>query len=101
MPDSNIPYIVLFYSTSAGEDYVMESFTLVFSATVRGPICTNITILNDDIYESKESLTFNLSTIDTSVILNPAGGVMSIYDEDGEIFLDCGSQYVWDDYLCV
>ena len=64
-----------------------ESFTLVFSETVRGPICNSVTILNDNIYEFEEFLTFNLSTTDTAVNLNPAGGVMIIQDEDGELFL--------------
>ena len=64
----------------------MELFTLEFSESDRGPICNNVTILNDDIYEFEERLTFNLSTSDAAVILDPAGGVMIIRDEDSEFF---------------
>jgi hypothetical protein len=62
----------------------MESFPLVFSENVRGPICNNVTIVNDGIYESDERLTFDLSTTDSSVDLDLASGVMIINDEDGE-----------------
>ena len=71
----------------------MDSFTLVFSASVRGPICNNVVILNDNIYEFEERLTYNLSTTDASVTLDPASGVMVIQDEDSEFFsgsLVCG-----------
>jgi hypothetical protein len=64
----------------------MESFRLEFSENVRGPICNNVTIVNDGIYESDERLTFDLSTTDSSVDLDPASGVMIISDEDGESF---------------
>ena len=62
----------------------MESFTLVFSENIRGPLCNNITIVNDGIYENEERLTFDLSTTDSSVDLDPASGVMIIADEDSE-----------------
>ena len=65
----------------------MESFTLTFSVSVRGPICNNVVVLNDNIYEFEERLTYNLSTTDASVILDPAGGVMIIQDEDSEFFV--------------
>ena len=56
----------------------------MFSDSVMGPICNNVVILNDNIYEFEERLTYNLSTSDASVILDPAGGVMVIQDEDSE-----------------
>ena len=62
----------------------MESFTLVFSENIRGPLCNNVTIVNDGIYENEERLTFDLSTTDSSVDLDPASGVMIIEDEDSE-----------------
>ena len=62
----------------------MESFTLVFSENIRGPLCNNVTIVNDGIYENEERLTFDLSTTDSSVDLDPASGVMIIADEDSE-----------------
>ena len=71
----------------------------MFSETVRGPICNRVTILNDDIYEFEEFLTFNLSTTDTAVNLNPAGGIMIIQDEDGELFFSSGS--LWCVYVCI
>lgn len=64
----------------------MESFTLVFSENIRGPLCNNVTIVNDGIYENEERLTFDLSTTDSSVDLDPASGVMIIEDEDSESF---------------
>ena len=64
----------------------MESFRLVFSENIRGPLCNNVTIVNDGIYENEERLTFNLSTTDSSVDLDPASGVMIIEDEDSESF---------------
>ena len=74
-----------FPSISAGEDFVMESFILVFGETVRGPICNNITILNDDTYEFDEELIINLNTSDTSVILNSTNIAIIIHDEDSKI----------------
>ena len=62
----------------------MESFILVFSENIRGPLCNNVTIVNDGIYENEERLTFDLSTTDSSVDLDPASGVMIIEDEDSE-----------------
>ena len=62
----------------------------MFSENVRGPICNNVTIINDDIYEFDEILTFNLSTTDSSVDLDPASGVMIINDEDSELLLVVG-----------
>ena len=62
----------------------MESFRLVFSENIRGPLCNNVTIVNDCIYENEERLTFDLSTTDSSVDLDPASGVMIIEDEDSE-----------------
>ena len=73
----------------------MESFALVFSENVRGPICNNVTIINDDIYEFEERLTFNLSTADSSVDLDPASGVMIINDEDSELLFSSGLSSVW------
>ena len=64
----------------------MESFTLVLSENIRGPLCNNVTIVNDGIYENEERLTFDLSTTDSSVDLDPASGVMIIEDEDSELF---------------
>ncbi len=58
----------------------------MFSENVRGPICNNVTIMDDDIYENDERLTFDLSTTDSSVDLDPASGVMIIDDKDGESF---------------
>ena len=66
----------------------MDSFILVFSENVRGPICNNIIILNDNIvHESEERLSFNLSTSDLSVILDPTGGSMVILDDDSELIV--------------
>ena len=62
----------------------------MFSENVRGPICNNVTIVNDDIYEFEERLTFNLSTTDSSVDLDPASGVMIINDEDSELLFGSG-----------
>lgn len=64
----------------------MESFTLVFSENIRGPLCNNVTIIDNGIYENEERLTFNLSATDSSVDLDSASGVMIIEDEDGELF---------------
>ena len=72
-------------STTAGQDYVMNSFELVFDGMNKGPICNDVSIRNDDMYELAEELTFNLTTTDGSVILEPAGGVLVILDDDGEI----------------
>ena len=74
-----------FPRTSAGEDFVMESFTLAFSENVRGPICNNITILDDDTYEFIENLIINLNTSDASVILNSTNSFIIIHDEDSKI----------------
>ena len=64
----------------------MESFILVFSKNIRGPLCNNFTIIDNGIYENEERLTFNLSDTDSSVDLDPASGVMIIEDEDCELF---------------
>ena len=64
----------------------MESFILVFGENVRGPICNNVTVINDDIYEFEEELSFKLNTTDSSVDLDPASGIMIISDEDSESF---------------
>lgn len=58
---------------------------LVFGENIRGPICNNVTIVNDNIYEFDEELTFTLSTTDTAVDLDPESGTMTISDEDGEL----------------
>ena len=58
----------------------------MFSENIRGPLCNNVTIVNDGIYENEERLTFDLSTTDSSVDLDPASGVMIIEDEDSESF---------------
>ena len=39
-------------------------------------------------YEFEEELTFNLTTADDSVILDPSGGVMVISDEDSKKYVD-------------
>ena len=72
-------------STTAGQDYIMNSFELVFDGMNKGPICNDVSILSDNVYELAEELTFNLTTTDGSVILEPAGGVLVILDDDGEI----------------
>ena len=59
----------------------------MFGETVREPICNNITIINDDIYEFEEELSFNLSTTDPSADLDPASGIMIISNEDSESFV--------------
>ena len=44
--------------------------------------------MDDDVYEFEEELTFNLTTADDSVILDPSGGVMVISDEDSKNYVD-------------
>ena len=74
---------------------------LEFNESVRGPICNNVTILNDDIYEADERLALNLSTTDASVILDPAGGVMIIQDEDSGFLVAMWLTIVrFTDFLC-
>lgn len=58
---------------------------LVFDGTTRGPFCSTVSVLDDDVYEYEERLEFNLTTYDTSVILNPAGGVIVIKDNDHKL----------------
>ena len=60
----------------------------MFDENVRGPICRNVTIVDDDVYEFEEELTVNLTTNDDSVILDPSGGVMVISDEDSKDCVD-------------
>ena len=67
----------------------MMTYELLFDATNRGPICNDVTILTDDIYEFEESLTYNLTSDDRAVILDPSGGVMVIQDDDGETLSNC------------
>ena len=62
----------------------MESFELAFDETNSGPICNNVVIVSDDVYEGEEILTFNLTTVDTAVILDPPGGVLVITDDDSK-----------------
>ena len=69
----------------AGQDYIEESFDLTFDEDIRGPVCRNVTIVDDNVYEFEEEWTFNLTTDDDSVILDPSGGVMVIIDEDSKI----------------
>ena len=59
----------------------------MFGKNVRGPICNYVTIINDDIYEFEEELSFNLSTTVSPVDLDPASGIMIISDEDSESFV--------------
>ena len=62
----------------------MESFELAFDATNKGPICNDVVIVSDDVYEGEEVLTFNLTTGDSAVILEPDSGVLVIQDDDGK-----------------
>ena len=71
-------------SISAPDDFLMVSFTVVFSENIRGPLCSNVTIVNEGIYENEERLTNDLSTTDSSVNLDPASGAMIIEDEDSK-----------------
>ena len=59
---------------------------LVFNENIRGPLCNNVTIIDNGIYENEERLIFSLSTTDSFVDLDPASGVMIIEDEDSELF---------------
>ena len=70
--------------TTAGDDYEMASFVLIFDANNRGPICNSVVVTDDGVHEFEEELTFNLTTLDESVVLMPAGGVLIIEDDDGE-----------------
>ena len=57
---------------------------MIFDEDIRGPICRNVTILDDNVYEFDEELSFKLTTYDNSVILDLAGGVLVINDDDSK-----------------
>ena len=57
---------------------------MIFDEDIRGPVCRNVTILDDNVYEFDEELSFKLTTYDNSVILDLAGGVLVINDDDSK-----------------
>ena len=62
----------------------MQSYELVFDQNNKGPICNDVEIISDTTYEFEETLTFNLSSNDGAVVLDPSGGVLVIEDDNGE-----------------
>ena len=70
---------------SGAIDYEALVVQLTFNSDTR-QICNNISIINDDFYENSEDFTVFLSTIDTSVIIDPTRkiGTAVILDDDGK-----------------
>ena len=62
-------------------DYGRISVELTFNATV-GRACADVTIVDDDEFETEESFNVTLTTND-DVILDPNSGIILITDEDG------------------
>ena len=67
----------------ADDDFIDGTFPLVF--TEQGARqCINITIIDDNVYETNEDVSINLTTTNPSVTLMPKSVVLIIEDEDSE-----------------
>ena len=74
----------------AGEDFIplpQRQALLTFNATTRR-LCVEVEILENDVVEGNETLTFSLSTSDPAVhIENAPSAVIIIIDNDGMYLL--------------
>ena len=66
-------------------DYSITSSDLIFSATTSSQIVA-IPILDDTVLESSETIHMTLTSVDPAAILNPAGAVITIEDDDGQLY---------------
>ena len=65
-------------------DYSSISVTLTFDETSTRA-CSNISIVDDGIYEGTESFTVTLDSTDFEVILEPHTGSITITDNDSRL----------------
>ena len=64
-------------------DYLDITEALIFDS-VTPRICRTVTIVDDGDQETNEFFTLRLTTSDSSLILNPASGTVTIIDNEGE-----------------
>ncbi len=76
-----------FRHSSVAFDYTEVSLSLEFTQlNADKPQCISITITNDDVLESGETFSVELSTSEPDVVLlSPSSAVISIMDDDGMI----------------
>ena len=64
-------------------DYIVTSSDLTFNTTTSSQTVT-IPILEDNLFESSETIVVTLTSSDPAAILNPSSGSVAIEDNDGE-----------------
>ena len=67
-------------------DYIALNSDLTFSPGNKR-VCSNVSIINDAVYEDPEDFTVSISTSDPSVIIDPTreSGTATILDDDGKL----------------
>ena len=80
---------IFFVSNTESEDYIVDSFLLVFSTSNVSTqmLCRNISVLADDVVESMEDILLVLNTSDPAIVITQPNVIVYIEDSSCKCFL--------------
>ena len=87
----------IFITAMASSDYDSLSSAVIFASgsNDRDSECVNVTITEDSVFETNETFTLTLTTLDPNVMLGNNVTTITVVDTDGEQFIECLVHFIF------